>query len=282
MSEPVTTAVPKSEDKPTEVTPAVEPSPDTVVETSAPVPDAPKDVKAEDPTKTDTPAVTDTAAEPSSATDPKEPKEGDKPVESSKEDKPKSPRFKFLKVFARSKKDEKEKAPASATEEPAVPAEESSPADPKPEEKPEGAPADPVKEIETTPAPAEPETPVPQTAEEELKNGDASKEEKKDVGASPKSNPNKLVRRISKFGSEITERLSGAFGQQKRTHTDSTAKVDEEPPKIKEPAPVAPLENPAADSTPATGEEPRKEEVKEANDPPKIIDSSPAPVVATA
>jgi hypothetical protein len=72
MSEPTNVAVPKSEDKPTEVTPAVEPSPETKVETSAPVPvrlvriltvflshacliqDAPKeDVKAEEPTKTE-------------------------------------------------------------------------------------------------------------------------------------------------------------------------------------------------------------------------------------
>jgi len=39
MSEPTTTAaVPKPEDKPTEVTPTVEPSPETKVETPAPAP----------------------------------------------------------------------------------------------------------------------------------------------------------------------------------------------------------------------------------------------------
>jgi hypothetical protein len=275
MSEPTTTAVPKSEDKQTEVTPVVEPSPETVAETSAPVPDAPKDVKVEEPTKAETPAVTTTAAEPSSASDPKE---SDKPAESSKEDPPKSPRFNFgFLKFGRDKKKEKEKAPAPAAEEPAVPTEEPSPADAKPEEKPEGAPADPVKEIETTPAPAESEAPVPQTTQEELKNGDAPKEEKKDVRAHTAKSALKFGRRIS---SHITH-FADIFVP-KRTQADSPAKVDEEPPKIKEPTPVAPLENPAADSTPATGEEPRKEEIKEANEPPKIIDSTPAPVVATA
>jgi hypothetical protein len=55
MSEPTTTAaIPKPEDKPTEVTSAVEPSPETKVETPAPVPDAPKeDVKADEPATTE-------------------------------------------------------------------------------------------------------------------------------------------------------------------------------------------------------------------------------------
>lgn len=37
MSEPTTAAVPKPEDKPTEVTPAVEPSPEQKVEAPVPV-----------------------------------------------------------------------------------------------------------------------------------------------------------------------------------------------------------------------------------------------------
>ena len=74
MSEPTATAaIPKPEDKPTEVTSAVEPSPETKVETPAPAPvrrltlssvsfilthvliqDAPKeDVKADEPTTTE-------------------------------------------------------------------------------------------------------------------------------------------------------------------------------------------------------------------------------------
>jgi len=43
---------------------------------------------------------------------------------------------------------------------------------------------------------------------------------------------------------------------------------------------VAPLENPAADSTPATVEATKKEE--ETNEPPKIVEATPAPVIAAA
>ncbi|KAF8231287.1 hypothetical protein L208DRAFT_1277948, partial [Tricholoma matsutake] len=52
--------------------------------------------------------------------------------------------------------------------------------------------------------------------------------------------------------SKVARRLSarvGDFFKQKPKHEISTpAKVDEHPPKIDEPAPVAPLENPATDS----------------------------------
>jgi len=283
MSDPTTTAVPKSEDKPTEVTPAVEPSPETKVETPAPVPDAPKeDIKAEEPTNAETPPVTNHTAEPSAAS---EPKEEDKPAEvSPKDDRPRSPNFfaRLLKIGksatkARGGDKKKEKAPASP-EEPVVPAEakEPSPTDPKPEEKPvvetteeAPAPADPVKDSEPAPAPAE----IEATTDKEPKNGDGKKEETKTVGL-----PTKIGRRLS-------ARVSGIFASSTTKRKDGTGvppKVDEAPPKIEEHSPVAPLENPAADSTPANVQEPQKDEIKETNEPPKIIDATPAPVVATA
>jgi hypothetical protein len=49
----------------------------------------------------------------------------------------------------------------------------------------------------------------------------------------------------------------------KKAETTTPAKVDENPPKIDEPAPVAPLEHPATttatDATPAPVEEPKVE-----------------------
>lgn len=74
----------------------------------------------------------------------------------------------------------------------------------------------------------------------------------------------------------------GEFFKPRSKDVNTPAKVDEAPPKIDEPSPVAPLENPAADSTPAVAEEPKKEEVKETNEPPKIVSSGPAPVTAAA
>lgn len=41
--------------------------------------------------------------------------------------------------------------------------------------------------------------------------------------------------------------------------TSTQAKVDDQPPKIEEHAPVEPLENPAAGETPAIAEEPKTE-----------------------
>lgn len=71
------------------------------------------------------------------------------------------------------------------------------------------------------------------------------------------------------------------FFKPKSKDVETPAKVDEAPPKIEGPPPVAPLENPAADSTPAAAQ-PKKEEVKETNEPPKIVDAGPAPVTAAA
>lgn len=169
-------------------------------------------------------------------------------------------------------------APAPATEESAPPAEEPA-ADVKPEEAPAPepvvdaapVPAEPVKEAET-PAPAEAEAPVPEATPEEPKKEEEKKEEKKEEKEEKGGrSPLKISRRLSA--------RVGEFFKPRSKEVNHPVKVDEAPPKIEEPAPVAPLENPAADSTPATAEEPKKEET---NEPPKIVEATPTPVVAAA
>ena len=171
-------------------------------------------------------------------------------------------------------------APAPASEEPVAPAEEPASADAKSEEPPAPepvveetpVPAEPVKETEV-PAPAESaEAPVPETTTEEPKKEDDKKDEKEE----------KITRSPLKIGRRLSARVSDLFKPSKSKEVNHPVKVDEAPPKIEEPAPVAPLENPAADSAPGKVEEPKKEETKEANEPPKIIDAAPAPVIATA
>lgn len=64
-----------------------------------------------------------------------------------------------------------------------------------------------------------------------------------------------------KVGRRLSSRVNDLF-KVKRTEATPPAKVDENPPKIDEPAPVAPLENPAsttAEATPAPVEEPKVE-----------------------
>jgi len=164
-------------------------------------------------------------------------------------------------------------APAPAVEEPAAPTEEPAPADAKPEETPAPepaveaapAPAEPIKEAET-PAPVESEAPVPETTSEEAK-----KEEKEE----------KLARSPVKIGRRLSARV-GEFFKTRSKDVSPPAKVDEAPPKIEEPTPVAPLENPAADSTPAAVEENKKEETNETNEPPKIVEATPAPATVAA
>lgn len=133
-------------------------------------------------------------------------------------------------------------------------------------------PAEPVKENETTtPAPAEPVVPVSETTDDEPKSGE--KKEGKD--AKPTKSPARIARRLSARVGEFFK------VQQSGKRQEVPAKVEEAPPVLEEPTPVAPLENPAADPTPATGKE-QPVEVKETNEPPKIIETTPAPVAATA
>lgn len=180
----------------------------------------------------------------------------------------------------RSKSDHGPSLQAPATEEPAAPAEDPSPVDAKvedqsvPEPEPTPATVDAVKETEV-PAPPEPEAPAPEPASDEVKKDEDKKDEKKeDKEAKPSRSPARVARRLS---ARVNE-----FFKTKPREVNTPAKVDEAPPKIEEPTPVAPLENPAADAAPANVEEPQNDEVKETNEPPKIIDSTPAPVAATA
>lgn len=69
----------------------------------------------------------------------------------------------------------------------------------------------------------------------------------------------------AKVGRRLSSRVGDLF-KAKKTETVTPAKVDENPPKIDEPAPVAPLENPATataaettEGAPAPTEEPKAE-----------------------
>lgn len=73
----------------------------------------------------------------------------------------------------------------------------------------------------------------------------------------------------AKVGRRLSSRVNDLF-KPKKTETVTPAKVDENPPKIDEPAPVAPLENPATESQAPVEE-------------PKVAEAPPvAPVVAAA
>ena len=81
-------------------------------------------------------------------------------------------------------------------------------------------------------------------------------------------------RDVRQTAAKVSRRLSSRVGElfkPKKAETPTPAKVDENPPKIDEPAPVAPLENPATEAAAAPAEEPKVAEV-----PPA------APVVAAA
>lgn len=288
MSEPTDIVVPATEEKPTEVTNVVEPSSEVAVEPSAPVPDVPKEeVKVVEPAKPETTPATNDTTNPPSTSDPApaEPKGDDKPVETSKDEKEKKISFfaKLLNLTHRNGKVDKKKgdkkkddAPVTPTEETPAPPEEPSSDNAKPEEPADdsvkAAPAEPVKEIEPTPAPVETEVAVSQTSPEEPKSGD------EEEGKEPKrpTTAQKLGRRFSQLGQNV--RNSVQFRPRNKDVT-VPPKVDEAPPKIEEPTPVAPLENPAADSVPANSQGPAKEEE---NKPPKVIEATPVPVSATA
>lgn len=85
--------------------------------------------------------------------------------------------------------------------------------------------------------------------------------------------PSKVARRLS-------ARVGDFFKQKPKQEVSTPAKVDEHPPKIDEPAPVAPLENPASDSA-AAAADPAPAATEE---PAKPVEPVPAatPVVAAA
>lgn len=97
------------------------------------------------------------------------------------------------------------------------------------------------------------------------------KEEAKE--AKPKSP--KVSRRLS-------ARVTDFFKVRTKSETPATAKVEENPPKIEEPAPVAPLENPADGETAAPAKEEPKEEAAPVEEAPKVEAPPAAPVVAAA
>jgi hypothetical protein len=69
-------------------------------------------------------------------------------------------------------------------------------------------------------------------------------------------------RELRQTAAKVGRRLSSRVGElfkPKKTETATPAKVDENPPKIDEPAPVAPLEHPATEAAPAPVEEPKPE-----------------------
>jgi hypothetical protein len=76
---------------------------------------------------------------------------------------------------------------------------------------------------------------------------------------------------FSKVGRRLSARVGDLFKSRPKREVSPPAKVDEHPPKIDEPVPVAPLENPATETAP----EPKVEESA------KLVDA-PAPVVAAA
>jgi hypothetical protein len=207
--------------------------------------DTPAVAVADVPAKSDdTPAVTETpavAVEETPATAQETPateeqKDEAKPVETEK--RPKSPGL-LAKLIAPFKNDKKAKAPKSPKkekkkEEVETPATEEAP---KPVETPAVAAdtaaehpkevSEPVKETETSAA----ETTAAAAVEE------APKEEKKEDR-----------HRAAKFTRRLSARVGDLF-KKSRSEVPTTAKVDEHPPKIDEPTPVAPLENPATETS---------------------------------
>jgi len=82
-----------------------------------------------------------------------------------------------------------------------------------------------------------------------------------------------------KVGRRLSSRVGELF-KSKKVESAAPAKVDENPPKIDEPAPVAPLENPAT----ATGDAPEATSAAAAApaEEPKTEVPPAAPVVAAA
>jgi len=81
-----------------------------------------------------------------------------------------------------------------------------------------------------------------------------------------------------KVGRRLSSRVTNLFKPRAKEDVSTPAKVDENPPKIDEPTPVEPLENPVATSEPA-----KPEAETAASEEPKPLDTTPAaPVVAAA
>jgi len=84
------------------------------------------------------------------------------------------------------------------------------------------------------------------------------------------------VTKAAKVGRRLSARVGDLFKAKSKTEVATPAKVDEHPPKIDEPEPVAPLENPA------TGEAPAAQAETKAEEPVADVAPTSAPVVAAA
>lgn len=81
----------------------------------------------------------------------------------------------------------------------------------------------------------------------------------------------------AKVGRRLSSRVGDLF-KPKKLESPTTAKVDENPPKIDEPTPVAPLENPATTATVVPEAAPASVDIEE----PKAEVPPATPVVAAA
>lgn len=226
-----TTAAPVEEVKPTDTTPAVETSkveePAAVAEVVTPAVEA-------------TPA---TDAEPAATEEP--PKEEAKPE--AKEAVPKgffgkffgSKRFGGEKVkgLKSPKKDTKKK-------EDNTPAAEVAPVTEAPE-----APA-----VEVTEPPKDEVTPVTEVTEQPKETEPAAVSVPAPVPMDDKAKEEKPVQKAElkalKVGRRLSARVGDLFKSKPKSEVQAPAKVDENPPMIDEPEPVAPLENPASEAVP--------------------------------
>ncbi|KAB5596467.1 Translation initiation factor eIF-2B epsilon subunit [Ceratobasidium theobromae] len=275
MSAPVETVpapVAAEAPKVTDDTTKDEPAPAT----EEPVVDSAPEAKAEpEPAAEATAEATDAPA--ADATEPA-------PAEPAPESpKPKSPAGLFSKLLAPFKGEKKAKAPKSPKKEKkkeeAEPVAEDAPKEEAPKEDAPAAEAEAtepaVVEAVAEPAPAivepaesaepaaAPEEPVKETTEEAPAPAEAAKPEQNNKVEEKKADEKK------KAGRRLSARVTGFFRPKHKPEETSPlpAKVDENPPKIDEPAPVAPLENPTADAA----------EAKPADEPAPATEDAPKP-----
>jgi len=228
-------------------------------------------VVEETPKTETTPAVTETAAvvEETVATETKVIEETKKEEEevkaASTQKRPKSPNL-LSKLLAPFKNEKKVKAPKSPTK--------------KEKEK------DKKKEEEEAETPVTEEAPKPEETPAAAVDTAADlpkdvSEQPKDIETSAAETPAADAPKEEKYkGHKFTRRLSARVGdlfRKTRSEVPTTARVDELPPKIDEPTPVAPLENPASKAVAA-------ETSAEPSEPIKPIEPVPTatPIVAAA
>lgn len=80
----------------------------------------------------------------------------------------------------------------------------------------------------------------------------------------------------------MSARVGDFFKPKPKTETSTPAKVDENPPKIEEPAPIAPLENPATEAEAEAEAAPAAAPAPAAEEEPKPEAPAAAPVVVAA